>query len=215
MDDEKKEETKENKKIKLDNTPYKIIEAIINKLTKKKAVYDEETENKLAIDESVVYENIKKHNKNYDKLLENYAKTNTIKIRLKIIFFVASMVIWFKFIYLFIKSNNIVLSTIQNIDGENINIQSEIISLVISLIPSLVSVLASFIVIPKTIAKYLFNPKEDIDSIKMIKNLQIYDMKLYQKYVSLEEEAVSNEDPPKDPPNDQGGKSEDLGKTGT
>lgn len=36
MDDEKKEETKENKKIKLDNTPYKIIEAIINKLTKKR-----------------------------------------------------------------------------------------------------------------------------------------------------------------------------------
>lgn len=98
---------------------------------------------------------------------------------------------------------------------DNVIVQSEIISLVISLIPSLVSVLASFIVIPKTIAEYLFNPKEDIDSIKMIKNLQIYDMKLYQKYVSLEEEAVSDKDPPNDPPNDQGGKSKDLGKTGT
>lgn len=137
MDDEKKEETKENKKIKLDNTPYKIIEAIINKLTKKMAVYDEEAENKLDIDESVVYENIKKHNKNYDKLLENYAKTNTIKIRLKIIFFVASMVIWFKFIYLFIKSNNIVLSAIQNIDEKKYkySIRDYIISNIFDTIP--------------------------------------------------------------------------------
>lgn len=215
MDDEKKEETKENKKIKLDNTPYKIIEAIINKLTKKMAVYDEETENKLDIDESVIYENIKKHNKDYDLILRNYTITTFIKTGFKIIFFIAALYIWIIFIRLFVKSNNIVLTKINSIKEDNIIVQSEIISLVISLIPSLVSVLASFIVIPKTIAEYLFNPKEDIDSIKMIKNLQIYDMKLYQKYVSLEEKAVSDEDPPNDPPNDQEDESEAPGKTGT
>ena len=73
MEDEYKKE-KFSKKI------YKLTEKIINKITKKTDLQDEESEleenstsdAKLEIDESVIYENIKKHNKDYDLILQNY-----------------------------------------------------------------------------------------------------------------------------------------------
>ena len=223
----------EHKKEKFSKKIYKLTEKIINKITRKTDLQDEESELeenstsdvKLDIDESVVYENIKKHNKDYDLILLNYTITTFIKTSFKVIFFIAALVIWVIFIRLFVKSNNIVLTKINSIKEDNVIVQSEIISLVISLIPSLVSVLASFIVIPKTIAEYLFNPKEDIDSIKMIKNLQKYDINFYQKHVSSEEKAVSEkkstienknpQNPSKESPNDQEDESEAPGKTGT
>lgn len=209
----------EHKKEKFSKKIYKLTEKIINKITKKTDLQDEESEleenstsdAKLDIDESVIYENIKKHNKDYDLILQNYTITTFKKTGFKIIFFIAALYIWIIFIRLFVKSNNIVLTKINSMKEDNVIVQSEIISLVISLIPSLVSVLASFIVIPKTIAEYLFNPKEDIDSIKMIKNLQKYDINFYQKHVSSEEKAVSGEESP----NDQEDESEAPGKTGT
>ena len=53
---------------------------------------------------------------------------------------------------------------------------------IIAIAPSFVSLLSMFIIIPKTIAKYLFNIKEDNNMTKVVKSIQKYDAEVDSHY---------------------------------
>lgn len=56
----------------------------------------------------------------------------------------------------------------------------KLVSLIPIYISALISIVTSIIVLPSTIAKYLFNPDEDKEIVDMIKHMQDYDLNLNQ-----------------------------------
>ena len=82
-------------------------------------------------------------------------------------------------IYLFKLSFDSGLDII-NTPKKDLDHIKSIIDLLAALVPSLVSLITSFIVIPKVIAKYLFNIKEENSMVEIIKSLQSYDDDLYK-----------------------------------
>lgn len=129
------------------------------------------------------YDEVLKHQKKYTHLLSMYTNTTRInlyvKIIFKIIFFVTTICIWIYMIHLFKLSFDSGLDMIIAHETDLDHIKS-IIDLLAALVPSLVSLITSFIVIPKVIAKYLFNIKEENSMVEIIKSLQSYDDDLYK-----------------------------------
>ena len=140
--------------------------------------------------DSIDYSEISKHGKKYTSLLKVYINTTRINlyviIFLKIVFFIITMYIWLYMIHLF-KYSYINAMEIISSESKNLYQINTTINLVVTIIPSLVSLLTSFIVIPKIVAKYLFNRSEEDNMTQVIKNLQSYDDELNKnRYKELE-----------------------------
>ena len=111
---------------------------------------------------------IKANNESFNQLLDAYVNNTSrnlkAKLKFKIVFFIICIGI------LVIISALMVGVTIyclrNNIDKE---------TLIVSMISSIVSFTASFIVLPHTIANYLFNTEEEKDMTELIKNIQEHD----------------------------------------
>lgn len=129
------------------------------------------------------YNEVLKHHERYTRLLSTYVNNTRINLYaknlIKVTFFIITMWIWITLIILFKSSFHEVLKIInsQNVNEDYIK---STIDLLAALVPSLISLITSFIVIPKIIAKYLFNMKEEKSMIEIIKSLQTYDNELYK-----------------------------------
>lgn len=132
---------------------------------------------------NAVYEEMFKHQEKYTFLLECYihnSKINLyIKTVLKIFFFVFTMWTWYIMISLFQNSFNISIK-ILNKDVIDIKRTQITIDLLATVVPPLITLVTSFIVIPKVIAKYLFNRTEEQSMITLIANLQKYDSEVFK-----------------------------------
>lgn len=107
---------------------------------------------------------IKKRDEHFNSLLlsfiDDYKRRSKTKNILKIIFFGIIL-----FILLVLIATPIVLIFIIAID----NIPS-----IIAIITSIVEAFVAFLVLPKLIAQYLFDPKEDEKLVELIKHMQDY-----------------------------------------
>lgn len=112
------------------------------------------------------------HNDEYDKLLSAYtafiSKTLKTKRIMKIIFFVMSMLLILAVTLLMIASVVAVICNIWNCNSDYNNY-------VIAIISSMIPFVSTLMVIPKIIAKYLFNANEESTANKIVKNIQNYD----------------------------------------
>lgn len=120
-----------------------------------------------------------KHSENYTKLIETYvnsvSRNFTVKIFLKIIFFVITMLILLGIVIAFcvisiniskaIKRDNITLTTITGI--------------ISVMIPAISSLIVALLKIPEIIAEYLFNTEEDYFMNEIIRNIQEHDKAMY------------------------------------
>lgn len=143
----------------------------------------------------VVYDELFKHQEKYTKLLDSYVHNNVvnlhIKMLFKIVFFCFTIWVWYMMTDLFKLSYDIIFKTIGNTEISRDHVQI-VIDLLIAVIPSLVSLITSFIIIPRVIAKYLFNRGEEQSMVDIIKNLQTYDNEIFK--LKREEDTKKNSD---------------------
>lgn len=108
------------------------------------------------------------HNISFDELLKTYVKNTKsnllMKLILKWVFFICCMLILIVLFGFLIYSSKYCL---KNEVSQN--------SLITVMVANVISFLTSFIVLPHTIANYLFNNKEDENMTQIIKNIQDYD----------------------------------------
>ena len=119
----------------------------------------------------------------YTEILTSYAWTVRVnlflKIGFKIIFFVITvglmaLIGW--------TLRDVVLLCWEYLQNEDNSVLDKklIYNLLIAVVPSFVSLIVAILVIPKIIAKYLFNPKEDKDMVSIVEGLEAHDIKLYK-----------------------------------
>lgn len=141
----------------------------------------------------VVYDELFKHQEKYTKLLDSYVHNNVVNLHVKmifkIIFFCFTIWIWYMMTDLFRLSYDIIFKTVENTQTSRDHVQIAI-DLLIAVIPSLVSLITSFIIIPRVIAKYLFNRGEEQSMVDIIKNLQTYDNEIFK--LKREEDTKNN-----------------------
>ncbi len=117
---------------------------------------------------------IKANNKSFNQLLDAYVKNTkqnlSAKLWFKKIFFATCIIILLAiatlmfFVTVYCLFNDVSKET-----------------LIISMINSIVSFAASFIVLPHTIANYLFNTDEEKDMTGLVKNLQDHDVEIRKR----------------------------------
>lgn len=119
------------------------------------------------------------HINDYDNILRNYSnhvdKTLYHKRIMKICFFTMSILIVIACTVITIIC---IICLLCNIGDTNFNI----IDYIIPTITSITSFLTVFIIIPKIIAKYLFNSKEDESMKEIISSIQEYDKYIRGSY---------------------------------
>ena len=125
------------------------------------------------------FESLKNHSNEYDSILKNYSKhvekTLKEKTTMKKCFF------WLSFIIMSLSVISILICSsymLYHIHSGKIDIGNYILPA----ISSLISFLTVFIIIPKIIAKYLFNSKEDSAMRGIIADIQKYDKYIRDKY---------------------------------
>lgn len=135
------------------------------------------------------------HDTYYSHLLFDYIlnarKTLRQKRRLKTLFFIIIMSIFVLTFFCFYKSLQDITNIVKNASNQNGALQNSqtIIEILTIIVPPLLSVIVAFIKIPKIIAKYLFNIKEDEYMTSIIENLQNYDKSIYS--ISIENKIES------------------------
>lgn len=116
-------------------------------------------------------ESMKEHNKKFDELLEIYVKNvrkNLLcKLICKVIFFGVCVII---LIMTFLSLLGITIYSLYRELSTN--------TLITVMITNLISFLTSFIVLPKIIAQYLFNTKEEKYMSDVIKSIQEHDREI-------------------------------------
>ena len=154
----------------MDNNSPITFEDLINRLSSNNKI-----ENDFELNHSLLQEDIEslgKHIIDYDNILRNYSnhvdKTLQHKRIMKIWFFVMSLLIVFACTAITIIC---IICLIHNIGDTDFNI----IDYIVPTITSITSFLTVFIIIPKIIAKYLFNSKEDESMKEIIASIQEYD----------------------------------------
>ena len=117
---------------------------------------------------------IQSNNKSFSRLLDAYVnntrKNLLAKLWFKIVFFCACVVILISIVVLMIWGTIYCLKN---------PVEKE--TLIISMINSVVSFTASFIVLPHTIANYLFNTDEEKDMTEVVKSIQEHESKIRDK----------------------------------
>lgn len=119
-----------------------------------------------------------KHSGEYDKLLSAYTshieKTLTSKRRMKFWFYLISIIV------LIVSTLTLIICVIYTIDGIN-NSNLGLLDYIPSCATALLSFLTVYIVIPKIIAKYLFNSHEEDVMKDIVTSIQEYDKQIRKK----------------------------------
>ena len=124
-------------------------------------------------------ENAKKHNIHYSNILENYAATAKVNLNNNLLF--KKCYFWGSVAVLGILVIALVLTLIFADPHD-----SESVYLTV-----LVSFLTAYIVLPITITKYLFNPKETIQLNKIVRSIQEHD-RIMTGHIDSKDEDISN-----------------------
>lgn len=139
-----------------------------------------------------------KHSRSYSKLLEIYvtsAKVNiVIKYILKTLFFIITMGTLVAVVCFFYFTLNYVFENFGKFENLNDISMEAILGMLTVIVPSISSLIVAFIKIPKIIAEYLFNVKEDNDMNSIIKNIQDYDKAMFAMEHKIEEMLIHNKD---------------------
>lgn len=122
--------------------------------------------------DEILAENDRKYvsanNEAFNHLLNDYVqaagKNLNTKLSLKKAFFIICSIILIGIFLLMIAVTLICIF-------KNVNTET----LVIAIVNNIISFFTAFIVLPKTIAEYLFNPEEEKDTINLIRNIQEHD----------------------------------------
>lgn len=136
-------------------------------------------------DESVYLQHTKKYTDLLDVFIKSSRSSNLLKFWLKIFFFFVIISIMLFLSYLFGYSIHYSFNIIEELDVTNQDSVGSIIGIVSAIISSLTTMIVSLIKLPKIIAKYLFNPEEDQNMVKIIGQIQHYDLEMY----NLEKQA--------------------------
>lgn len=138
-----------------------------------------------------------KHSESYsiliNKYIENVEKNDILKRKLKERFFWVTMSILMALTAIFILAiGALCIGVIINkVTGKFI------VSIITIIAPVLSSLLVALLKIPKIIAKYLFNKKEDKSMNKLIRDIQLYDKNMiefeYKVNMLLKNERVEND----------------------
>lgn len=131
------------------------------------------------INESVYLQHTRKYTSLLDAFIINTKVSNWLKIILKVLFFITIIVIMLALGLLFAYSVCNTFSIIRAFDTTKDESSESIIGAVVSIIPSFATLLVSLIKLPQIIAEYLFNPKEDKNMVKVIGQIQNYDLQMY------------------------------------
>lgn len=154
---------------------------LIKRLHSSEQIY---TEKELARND---IKSLKSHTRGYDKILTSYVfhieQSLKQKRGMKIVFFVISMIIMLSCVGGVIVC---ICFIVHDTQSETFNISDYIIPA----ITAMTSFLTVYIIIPKIIAKYLFNSKEEHIMKDIVSNIQDYD-----KYIrnTLHEENHNND----------------------
>lgn len=137
------------------------------------------------------------HSKKYSDLIgtyvDNVEQNATLKRKLKERFFLVTMSILIALTAIFILAiGALCIGVIVNkVTGKFI------VSIITIIAPVLSSLLVALLKIPKIIAKYLFNKKEDKSMNKLIRDIQLYDKNMiefeYKMNMLLKNERVEND----------------------
>lgn len=124
-----------------------------------------------------------RHSKSYSELLSIYVKTTKrngyIKDILKVLFFLTTMTALMVIVYIFYKTVMYAFCFFENVSDINQISLEAILSIATVILPAISSLIVAFVQIPKIIAKYLFNIKEDIYMNSIIKNIQDHDQSMF------------------------------------
>ncbi len=138
-----------------------------------------------------------KHTEKYTSLLTNYItqteSSNKTKNLLKIIFFAIIIAIMILLTVSFLGALFITFRFVykMSIAKNTAAIPAEsVASLITAVISSFLTMLVSLLKLPKIIAKYLFNPKEDENMATVISHIQKYDVDMYRIERDAEKEAM-------------------------
>lgn len=141
--------------------------------------------------DSVYLQHTKKYTDLLDVFVNSSRSSNRLKHWLKLFFFIIIVLIMISLILLFAYSVDRTFKIIKDLDIDNNKSVESIVGSVVSIIPSFATMLVSLIRLPKIIAEYLFNPKEDENMTKIIGQIQNYDLQMYpmeQRSQSLRKE---------------------------
>ena len=126
---------------------------------------------------------IKKRGAKYSALLKLYVRSTSFnaasKLLFKWIFFVVTMVAFWKMLSLFEDSINKVYKIFDGYEDLNEISLEVVLGLLTIVLPAVSSLIVAFINIPKIIAQYLFNNNEDDNMNSIIKNIQDYDRAMF------------------------------------
>lgn len=141
---------------------------------------------------------IVKHSKNYSELLDIYvdsAKQNTtMKKWFKIIFFAVTIFSFLIIVLLFVVTLLYAFYSFNKFDNLNGITIEAVLGIITIIVPAISSLIIAFIKIPKIIAQYLFNTKEDENMNSIIKNIQDYDTAMFAMEQKLDELLIDNKD---------------------
>ena len=163
-----------------DEKDIPIIDAKEEKNIIQKYLKEDNSDNKISIVHSDIImlrsdiDYILSNNESFNSLLDAYVnntrKNLFAKLWFKSVFFCVCVVILISIVVLMIWGTIYCLKN--PVDKE---------TLIISMINSVVSFTASFIVLPHTIANYLFNTDEEKDMTEVLKSIQEHDLKIRDK----------------------------------
>ena len=138
------------------------------------------------------------HSQSYSKLLEIYVNTTRfniiMKLVLKSLFFVITMGTLIAIVCFFYFALDYVFKSLDKFGNLNEVSMEAILSMLTVVIPSISSLIVAFVKIPKIIAEYLFNTKEDSYMNSVIKNIQDYDKAMFAMEHKIEETLIQNKD---------------------
>lgn len=104
-----------------------------------------------------------KHNSNFDEIIAVYAENSSKSLLQNRVY--KSVYFWFSIILLFLFALKILYGVQEGTSSE-------------ANLTAIVSFVTSFIVLPVTITKYLFNPKETHDLNKIVQSIQTHDREM-------------------------------------
>lgn len=134
------------------------------------------------------------HTKRYTDLLSNYVthteSSNEIKNSYKKIFFWTILGIMFVLTFLFISSIFNAFDLIEKLSKDKTVQMGNVAGIITAVISSFVTMLVSLFKLPKIIAEYLFNPKEDKNMSTIVGQIQQYDIGMYSVERGLELEMM-------------------------
>lgn len=130
--------------------------------------------------------------------VENISSAAKTKGVLKITFFYSIIIMLILFTLVFVGSLIFAFYLVYNAISGQVYPTETFFTAIVSLLSSLGAVVISLLKLPEIIAKYLFNPEEDRDTITIVEKIQQYDISMYDMEHKIEsllmDEQISDND---------------------